>query len=112
MSNNKTKAVQDLKEQFMHECTILDPKKEYPGYTGKEKWIIATDLLETELDLKYSAILDAYKPYLLVKPSFVDVRSIYIRNNKKFQRRSERSEDIFGYIDSETEMHNKILNCQ
>ena len=38
MSNNKTITVQELKEQFVQECTILDPKKEYPGYTGKEKY--------------------------------------------------------------------------
>lgn len=115
MSNKKFLSIQELEEQFFQECFTIETKKEYPGYTGNEKWIIATDLSESEFNLKYSVIIDAYKPYLLIKTSFVDVRSIYIRNNKKFKRRSERNEDIFGYIDSETEVHNKILNinnCQ
>lgn len=115
MSNKKFLSIQELEEQFFQECFTIETKKEYPGYTGNEKWIIATDLSESEFNLKYSVIIDAYKPYLLIKTSFVDVRSIYIRNNKKFKRRSERNEDIFGYIDSETEVHNKKLNinnCQ
>ena len=49
MFNNKAFTGQDLKEQFMHECTILDPQKEYPGYIGKEKYFIVTSLSESDL---------------------------------------------------------------
>ena len=31
------------------EYWIRDLRKEYPGYTGDEKWMIITDLSETEL---------------------------------------------------------------
>ena len=32
---------------------ILDLEKEYPGYTGTERWLIITDLEEAEFALKY-----------------------------------------------------------
>lgn len=109
MLNNKTKAVQDLKEQFMHECTILDPQKEYPGYRGKEKYFIVTNLSETELNSKYASLIEPFKTYLLLNKSFIDARADFKRNEDKHKKRAKRTEDIYGYVDGETEIFHKEL---
>lgn len=35
--------------QFKYECKVINLSYEYPGYTGKEKWAIITDLTEKNL---------------------------------------------------------------
>lgn len=109
MLNNNNKTVQDLKEQFMQECTILDPKKEYPGYTGKEKYFIVTSLSESELKGKYKSIVEFFAPYLVLNKSFIDARSDFKRNEDKHEKRAKRTEDIYGYVDGETEFYHKEL---
>lgn len=109
MLNNKTKAVQDLKEQFMHECTILEPQKEYPGYIGKEKYFIITNLSETELKSKYASLVEPFRPYLLLDKSFIDAMADFKRNEDKHKKRAKRTEDIYGYVDGETEIFHKEL---
>lgn len=109
MLNNENLTVQNLKEQFVKECILLDPEKEYPGYTGSEKCFIVTDLSQNEFERKYRPFLKKLRPYLLVDKSFLTVRSTYRRNYNKHKMRAYRTEDIFGYVDSTTEMHNKEL---
>lgn len=109
MLNNKNSTVQELKEQFMHECTILDPKKEYPGYIGKEKYFIVTNLSETELKSKYASLMEPFRPYLLLDKSFIDARADFKRNEDKYKKRAKRTEDIYGYVDGETEIFHKEL---
>lgn len=109
MSNNKTITVQELKEQFMQECTILDTKKEYPGYIGKEKYFIVTALSELELKRKYKGIIELFEPYLVLDKSFIDARADFKRNEDKHKKRAKRTEDIYGYVDGETEIFHKEL---
>lgn len=109
MLNNKTKAVQELKEQFMQECTILDTKKEYSGYTGKEKYFIVTSLSESKLKRKYEGIVELFAPYLVLNKSFIDARADFKRNEDKHKKRAKRTEDIYGYVDGETEIFHKEL---
>lgn len=109
MSNNKTITIQQLKEQFIQECTILDPNEEYPGYTGIEKHFIITTLSETELKSKYASLIEPFKPYLVLNKSFIDVRADFKRNEDKHKKRAKRTEDIYGYVDGETEIFHKEL---
>ena len=109
MSNNKTITVQELKEQFMQECTILDTKKEYPGYIGKEKYFIVTALSELELKRKYKGIIELFEPYLVLDKSFINARADFKRNEDKHKKRAKRTEDIYGYVDGETEIFHKEL---
>ena len=39
-----------------NEYVILNLEKEYPGYTGTEKWMIITDLIEEEFASRYPEI--------------------------------------------------------
>lgn len=109
MFNNKNSTVQELKEQFIQECTILDPKKEYPGYTGKEKCFIVTALSELELKRKYKDIVELFAPYLVLDKSFIDARANFKRNEDKHKKRAKRTEDIYGYVDGKTEIFHKEL---
>ena len=109
MFNNKNSTVQELKEQFIQECTILDPKKEYPGYTGKEKCFIVTALSELELKRKYKDIVELFAPYLVLDKSFINARADFKRNEDKHKKRAKRTEDIYGYVDGETEIFHKEL---
>lgn len=108
MSNNNS-TVQELKEQFIQECTILDPKKEYPGFTGKEKCFIVTSLSESEFKRKYKGVVELFAPYLVLNKSFIDARADFKRNEDKHKKRAKRTEDIYGYVDGETEIFHKEL---
>lgn len=109
MFNNKAFTVQELKEQFIQECTILNPKEEYPGYTGKEKYFIVTSLSESELQRKYTRFIEFFQPYLVLNKSFIDARADFKRNEDKHKKRAKRTEDIYGYVDGETEIFHKEL---
>lgn len=109
MLNNKVFTVQELKEQFIQECTILNPKEEYPGYTGKEKYFIVTSLSESELQRKYTRFIEFFQPYLVLNKSFIDARADFKRNEDKHKKRAKRTEDIYGYVDGETEIFHKEL---
>lgn len=52
-----------LDAQFKYECKVINLSYEYPGYTGKEKWAIITDLTEKELIEKYDEIISSYRPF-------------------------------------------------
>lgn len=81
MLNNKNSTVQELKKQFIQECTDLYPKKEHPGFVGKEKAIIATDLTQKELVKKYSVFIDYLEPYILVKKRLLMSETIIIESD-------------------------------
>lgn len=66
-----------LDEQFKYECKVINLSYEYPGYTGKEKWAIITDLTEKELIEKYDEIISSYKPFILLFSLFGSVRADY-----------------------------------
>ena len=53
-----------LDEQFKYECKVINLSYEYPGYTGKEKWAIITDLTEKELIEKYDEIIRLFFCFL------------------------------------------------
>ena len=67
------------------------------------------NLSQEDFERKYSVFLFKLKPYLLVDKSFLAARSTYRRNYNKHKMRAYRTEDIFGYVDSTTEIHNKEL---
>ncbi len=51
---------------FRRACRIVDLKEEYPGYTGRERWLIVTEADETEVRLRWPEEADRYSPYLLM----------------------------------------------
>lgn len=102
MINNRTELKND-------DLVVINMVKEYPNYKGKIKWIIASDLSYKDLCEKYADILSMYSPHELVTMSYVQVRTEYYRNENKHLMRAIRSEDIYGFVDGECQLHNKEL---
>ena len=42
----KNDIITAIDKQFKTECKVINLKYEYPGYSGKEKWAIITNLPE------------------------------------------------------------------
>lgn len=91
-----------LYEQFNRDCQVIELKYEYPGYVGYEKYAIVTDLSTEELE-KYSEILSAYSPYMVVGTYFAEARREFRRNEKKHEMRSLRGH--FFAIDANFDEH-------
>ena len=94
-----------LDEQFKYVCKVINLSYEYPGYTGKEKWAIITDLTEEELSEKYDEIISSYRPFILLSSLFGSVRADFIRNEDKFSKRAKRSISIFDFSEEIEEHH-------
>lgn len=97
-----------LDEQFKYECKVINLSYEYPGYTGKEKWAIITDLTEEELSEKYDEIISSYRPFILLSSLFGSVRADFIRNEDKFSKRAKRSISIFDFSEETEEHHLEV----
>ena len=99
--NNITKI---LYEQFASECEVIDLNKEYPGYTGHEKYGIITALSETELARKYEIFLSELTPYIVLDLDFGKTRKEYRRNDEK-NRWRRRVWGLFPIDDDFDEHH-------
>ena len=97
-----------LDEQFKYECKVINLCYEYPGYTGKEKWAIITDLTEEELSKKYEEIIYSYRPFIVLSSLFGGVRADFIRNEDKFSKRAKRSISVFDFSEETEEHHPEI----
>ena len=95
---NKT-IISALNEQFYIDCKVVSTKREYPSYTGIEKWIIITDLTEEELNGKYAEQIAPLRPFIVLSRSFGEVRENYIRNEQKHRMRAVRTVEPFDYDD-------------
>ena len=93
-----------IKEQFKNECQVFELKYEYPGYAGYERYGIITSLSEEKLVEKYPEFIAEYRPYLLLSLEAGEIRSEFIRNQKKHEKRQERNTNIFDF-DELTEIH-------
>lgn len=82
----------ELLEKFNKECKVIDFNQEYEGYyTGKEKYAIATDLTDDELNEKYSEIISGLKPYMLCSKDFGEAIGDFQKNESKYEKRYSRS---------------------
>lgn len=61
---------------------ILNIEKEYPGYTGTEKWMIITDLTEEQFSKQYPKEYKRWKKAVIVSSAIGD-EIIRFKNNEK-----------------------------
>ena len=92
-------------EQFYIDCKVVSTKREYPSYTGIEKWIIITDLTEEELNERYAEQIAPLRPFIVLSRSFGEVRDHYIRNENKHRMRAYRTIEPFDYDDDLVAAH-------
>lgn len=97
---NKANNTTAIERAFFAECEVVNLKYEYPGYTGTERFGIATELTENELREKYEMVLVQYSPYILLPYEFINIRKGFKQNNDKFEKRALNT-DAFGYSDEE-----------
>ena len=56
----------EQEELFAKDCKLINLRYEYTNYTGKEKWVVITELTEKELRKKYPDIIKRYTPFVLL----------------------------------------------
>ena len=94
-------------EEFKKECLFYKCEEEYPGWTGKEKYIVFSSLTEEEIAHRYPLIAEYIAPYILLGLGEKETVVAFRNNEKKHAWRAVASETGFGY-DSETEYHHDI----
>lgn len=70
------------------EYKVLSTAREYPHFTGVEKWIIVSELPEKELIAKYTKELDAYYPWIWISLDQYSVMVDWRRNEVTAYRRN------------------------
>lgn len=80
---------------FKGDCKVINLAIEYPGYTGKEKYAIITDLTREELETQYKDIIRWYQPFLVLTREMGLVIKQFQNNEKKHEQRAKRNEHIF-----------------
>lgn len=96
-------------EDFKKECIFYRCEEEYPGWTGKEKYIVFSSLSKEEILRKYPLIAEYIAPYILMGFEEKEIVVGFKNNEKKHAWRATRTETGFGY-DNETECIHEIVS--
>lgn len=99
----------ELEQAFKLECRVIDLKQEYMYYREETRWAIATDLPEEDLHKKYGAIIEQYKPFVLLSMEQATVMVKFHSNERKHSKRNAELGDAFGYDDGEIEKYHPEL---
>ncbi len=86
-----------------NDYVILNIEKEYPGYTGTEKWILATDLSEEEFLTKYPEEAELWMASVVISREMAKVMFRYDFNDRKHLQRSSETEVSTDDMDLEFE---------
>ena len=70
------------------EYKVLSTAREYPQFTGREKWIIVSEITEKELIARYKEEIDAYYPWIWISLDQYSVIVDWRRNEVTAYRRS------------------------
>lgn len=90
--------------EFRTVCSFEKCEDEYPGWTGKEKYIVFSQLSRRELERRFPEITKAILPYILIDDSVSDALVEYKRNEDKHHWRAVHRQTNFGF-DEFTELH-------
>lgn len=90
---------------FENDCKVIDLSLEYPGYTGKENFAIASDLTEEEIWNKYSNIVINVSPFILLSKEHGEIIRVYHREQERLIKSDKRHLDIYGYKEGRTEKY-------
>lgn len=96
-------------EEFKKECTFEKCEDEYPGWTGKEKYIVFSKLSRKDLERKYPEITQYISPYILIDASVSAALVEYKRNEDKHHWRSVHYENGFGLDELTETIHPEML---
>lgn len=108
----KTELLRNLPgyEEFKTLCSFEKCEDEYPGWTGKEKYIVFSKLCQKDLETRFPEITAHLSPYILIDASVSGALVEYKRNEDKHRWRSVHLESGFGF-DEDTELkHPELLD--
>lgn len=95
--------------EFRTVCSFEKCEDEYPGWTGKEKYIVFSKLSRTELEAKYPEITTYISPYILIDESISTALVEYKRNEDKHHWRATHSENGSGFDQYTELLHPELL---
>lgn len=84
--------------EFRTVCSFEKCEDEYPGWTGKEKYIVFSQLSRRELERRFPEITKAISPYILIDDSVSDALVEYKRNEDKHHWRAVHRQSQFNSI--------------
>jgi len=108
----KTELIRNLPgyAEFRTLCSFEKCEDEYPGWTGKEKYIVFSKLCRKDLETRFPEITTRLSPYILIDASVSRSLVEYKRNEDKYHWRSVHLESGFGF-DEETKLkHPELLD--
>ena len=82
----------DIKKSFKQECKVINLELEYEGYIGNERYAIITDLSEEELNSRYAAEIERYKPFVILTRAMGLAMKEHEHDEKKHAMREARGE--------------------
>ena len=77
------------------EFKVFNLAFEYDGYSGDEKFALATDLTEEELRSKYGDEIVAFEPFVSLTREMGLIMTEQHKNNQKFRKRASRGQEVF-----------------
>ncbi len=84
---------------FKRDCRIVNMKHEYPGYSGKEQWIIVSALSETAIMAQYAEEVKPYCPFIHMTPELFAPIVESHSNDRKHEIRAAKYGDAYSYED-------------
>ena len=90
--------------EFRSCCRFEKCEDEYPGWTGKEKYIVFSQFSRSDLESRFPEITKAISPYILIDASVSNALVEYNRNEDKHHWRAVHRQTNFGF-DEFTEIH-------
>lgn len=97
MTNNK------ISMAFKQECRVVSMVQEYPGYKGDIKWLLVSDLNESQLKEKYPEELLELTPFIYMsREVFAPIVTSH-SNDRKHEIRMANSYDAFSFEDGTME---------
>ena len=99
--------IRDIKgyEEFKAYCCFELCEEHYPGWVGKEKYIISTDIPEEDLLRDFPEIMKALSPYVIISSYYRQLNNQENYNNIKHSSHKECSIDE---IDSNESLSNLL----
>lgn len=76
------------------EFKVLNLEFEYSGYSGLEKFAIATDLTESDLYSKYGEEIRLFEPFILLTRDMGMTMVEHHKNDEKFRTRARRGQEV------------------
>lgn len=95
--------------EFRSICRFEKCEDEYPGWTGKEKYIVFSNLSRAELEARFPEITAHLSPYILIDASVSKALVEYKRNEDKYRWRAVHFENGFGFDEHTEWIHPELL---